>query len=111
MPSPKTPRSSNVDKVPEQRRRHRPSPMCQRLGTPNTPANPFHAGSHPDQLTVSAPVLDRYCSTLNFGHATSASPHSHNVPAPDLSNCKKCYSITSSARASNDEDQLSGQVG
>src|SRR5215467_4200036 len=24
--------------------------------------------SRPDQLTTSAPVLDRYCFTLNFGH-------------------------------------------
>jgi hypothetical protein len=29
-------------------------------------------GSHPDKLTASAPVLDRYCFTLNFGHASGA---------------------------------------
>src|SRR5215510_7194369 len=45
----------------------------------------FCCGSHPDQLTASVPVLDRYCFTLNFGHATGASLHSHNVPIPALS--------------------------
>ena len=34
--------------------------------------------SHPDQLTAWALVLDRYCFTLNFGHATRTSLHSHN---------------------------------
>jgi len=29
-----------------------------------------NGSSHPDQLIASAPVLDRYCFTLNFGHAT-----------------------------------------
>src|SRR5262249_28500267 len=43
----------------------------------------FSNGSHPDQLTASAPMLDGYCFTLNFGHATGASLHSHNVPLAD----------------------------
>src|SRR6516225_2709022 len=47
------------------------------------------AVAHPDQLTTSAPVLDRYCFTLNFGHATGASLHSHNVPTSDVSRCSK----------------------
>jgi len=42
--------------------------------------------SHPDQLTASAPVLDCYCFTLNFRHATGASLYSHNVPTTVLSN-------------------------
>src|SRR5262245_7151491 len=33
------------------------------------------SGSRPDPLTASAPVLDRYCFTLNFGHATGPSTH------------------------------------
>src|SRR5262245_53595189 len=34
-----------------------------------------HVGSGvtPDHLTGSKPVLDRYCFTFNFGHATGAS--------------------------------------
>ena len=30
-------------------------------------------------------MLDRYCFTLNCGHATGGSLHSHKVPGPDLS--------------------------
>jgi hypothetical protein len=30
-------------------------------------------------------MLDRYCFILNFGHATGASLHSHNVPNAGVS--------------------------
>jgi len=34
-------------------------------------------------------VVDRYCFTLNFGHTTGASLHSHKVPQAALSNRSK----------------------
>ena len=46
------------------------------------------AVAYPDQLTTSAPVVDRYCFTLNFGHATGASLHSHNVPQTVVPTCQ-----------------------
>src|SRR5262245_5028849 len=39
----------------------------------------------PDQLPASAPMPDRYCFTLNFGHNTGGSLHSHYVPFSDVS--------------------------
>src|SRR5262245_37281227 len=32
-------------------------------------------------IAASAPLLDRYCFTLNFGHGTDSSLHSHKVPS------------------------------
>src|SRR5262245_25829074 len=37
----------------------------------------------PDQLPASAPMPDRYCFTLNFGHGSGGSLHSHYVPLAD----------------------------
>src|SRR5262249_60547597 len=38
----------------------------------------------PDQLPASAPMPDRYCFTLNFGHDSGGSLHSHYVPTCGL---------------------------
>ena len=36
-------------------------------------------------------MLDGYCFTLNFGHATGGSLHSHKVPISAVSRCSKQY--------------------
>src|SRR5215475_14089299 len=69
------------------------------------PRSTSATGSHPDQLTASAPMLDGYCFTLNFGHATGASLHSHNVPLNETDHAVACGNNPSASSVETCESQ------